>query len=155
MRGRISREAEQLRKSFIDWALTMETNECVLWPFGKQTDGYGAFRGKIVSRIVRELAYGPPPTAKHEAAHSCQQSRACINKRHLRWDTHKGNQRDKIAHATSMRGELAPRAKLTKEDVLKIREEDGKIPRQVLADRYGGDRSTICVIANRKSWSWL
>ena len=154
MRGRISREAERLREAFIEQTLKAETDDCIVWPYGLQTDGYAAFRGKIVSRLVCERAYGGPIPPKIEAAHSCK-SKACIDKKHLRWDTRHGNMRDMILHGTSTRGEKSTRAKLTKKDVLEIRIKDGKIPRAVLADRYGVDKSTICLIANRKSWAWL
>ena len=155
MRGRISRHAERLRDEFIEQALVTETNDCIIWPFSLQTDGYAAFRGLIVSRVICERAYGPPPTPKHETAHSCRQSRACVNPRHLRWDTRKGNMADTIPHGTQTRGQKIGWGKLTEADVLKIRAQDGTIPRQVLADLYSVDKSTICLIANRKSWTWL
>ena len=155
MRGRISREAERLREAFIEQALTIETNDCIVWPYSRQTDGYAAFRGKIVSRIVCERAHGKPPVPWFETAHNCRQSRACINPRHLRWDTRSGNMADTIPHGTQTRGAKIGWGKLTEKDVLEIRAQDGTIPRRQLADRYGVDKSTICLIANRKSWSWL
>lgn len=86
-----------------------EGDECLIWPFSKDRKGYGQvrFAGKlhIVSRLACQEANGPPPTPKHEAAHSCGNGHlACATKRHLSWKTRTENMADKVMHGTSMRG---------------------------------------------------
>lgn len=91
----------QLGLEFIDNALAQETDECIEWPYAKTRAGYPIIWewrfGKTVSdyvhRIVCRLAYGPASSDLHEAAHSCHNP-ACINKRHLSWQTHQQNTSD-------------------------------------------------------------
>lgn len=81
--------------------LAYEGDECMPWPYGRYASGYGRIRGSIVSRLVCEAVNGPPPTPKHEAAHSCGKGHeGCVTKGHLSWKTHAENMADTIAHGT-------------------------------------------------------
>jgi len=78
--------------AFIKNALSIETDDCIIFPFSLFKNGYGqvTFNGKKTQahRVSCWLAYGPPPKGKNEALHApviCH-NRACINKRHLRWE---------------------------------------------------------------------
>jgi hypothetical protein len=55
-------------------------------------------RPRLLTRLICEEAYGPPPTLKHEAVHDtpngCIGTR-CVNPAHLRWATHSENMMDK------------------------------------------------------------
>lgn len=82
-------------------------DECLIWPFGRTTDGYPckitfSFLEKMLAhRLMCQLAHGKPPAPDLHAAHSCGNGHlACINPKHLRWATRKENEQDKILHRT-------------------------------------------------------
>lgn len=79
---------------FFEAAKLQETNDCILWPYGTDRNGYAMMRHKgrkvYAARRMCEEMHGPPPTPEHESAHSCHKRR-CINKRHVRWKTHAEN----------------------------------------------------------------
>jgi hypothetical protein len=109
------------------------------------------------ARLVCELAHGAPPTAKHEAAHSCGNGHiGCVNPNHLRWATKTENEGDKLGHGTHNRGENHGIAKLTKEKVLDIRRRlsSGESERK-LASSFGVSRGAIRSVRNGHSWAWL
>lgn len=65
--------------------LPYDGDECLLWPFARSRGGYGKIavnsRLRTVSRLICEDAHGPPPTAIHEAAHSCGKGHlGCVTK---------------------------------------------------------------------------
>ena len=147
------------------WALAwLETNkdfcgnDCLIWPFAKDRHGYGQIRyeGKpqYVSRIICTHRHGPPPTLKHQTAHSCGNGHlGCVNGEHLRWATRAENEADKLMHGTHQLGERNPSAKLTEVDVAIIRKWHGT--QREIARQYNIDQSTVSFIQNRKSWAWL
>ena len=100
----------KIKRKYLEFllrAMSFETDECILWPWGTQT-GYGSFfkdkKRALAHIFVCHGAHGEPPTTKHEVAHSCG-VRKCINKRHLRWATKSENMADKLIHGTHNRGE--------------------------------------------------
>lgn len=142
--------------------LNYEGNDCLIWPFGKRSNGYGTitFEGKQDSahRVMCRLKNGDPPSAAHEAAHSCGQgSSGCVNPNHLSWKTPKENNADKVVHGTSNRGERMGMSKLNREQVREIRRT--YVPRVVsysmLATKYGVCTGTIGDIIRGKNWFWL
>lgn len=136
--------------------LPYEGDECFFWPYGRNTYGYPMLNREYVHRLVCEEEHGPPPTSSHEAAHSCGKGHlACVNKRHLRWDTRKGNFADKLIHGTDKRGEKSNQAKLTEPDVRRIRDLAGTMSQREIASMFGVDQSTVSDITRRKSWFWL
>lgn len=147
-----------LLKQFAFEASTYSGDECVIWPFGKDRAGYGrmrwAGRDAGAHQVVCELAHGPRPTPKHEAAHSCGMGHTgCVSPTHLRWATHKENHSDRAAHGTNNAGESCGSAKLTEEDVLEIRRVYGPGISQIsLARKYGVESSSIRKILSRVTW---
>lgn len=136
-------------------------DQCLMWPFAMRTGGYGRvhIRGRqqeYAHRIMCSLAHGPPPTPKHEAAHSCGNGpEGCVNPRHLRWDTAKGNAADRAIHGTENCGERNGQAVLTPEDVREIKSCGGLEPQWVTAQRYGVSRQTVSDIRRGKRWAHL
>lgn len=142
-------------------AILYDGDECLLWPFTTNGAGNAQIRhrgrNKLVSRIVCEEEHGPPPTPKHEAAHSCGKGHeACVTKRHLEWKTPKQNNADKLIHGTHNRGDRCPVAKLTEADVREIRRllAGGTVQREI-ATRFGVDQSNISQINRGHSWGWM
>jgi hypothetical protein len=78
--------------AFLDQALLMETDECIIWPFAINGKGYAQvtekqlheWRSRTVASKICEQIYGQRPTELHRAVHSCE-NRACVNKRHCTW----------------------------------------------------------------------
>jgi hypothetical protein len=82
-------------------AIPYSGDECLIWPYAKDSDGYGSIRNRGVHRVVCEEVNGERPTLKHEAAHSCGNGHlACCAPSHLRWATHAENMADAIEHGT-------------------------------------------------------
>lgn len=140
--------------------LPFDGNECLVWPF-QTNDGYGQIAldgsNRSVSRMLCEEMYGPPPTPKHEAAHSCGKGdQGCVAKGHLSWKTPKENSADKIIHGTTNRGERSPTAKITNKQALEIRRLCAQgVKQTTLADQFGVYRSTISRIVSGERWAWL
>lgn len=133
--------------------------ECLIWPFAKNKQGYGVLHAvnssRLAHRIMCEIKNGKPESEKLDAAHSCGNGHlGCVNPMHLRWDSRSGNCSDKMAHGTDNRGEKSPVSKLTNFDVSKIRRLRGSIPQRELAIRFGVDQSNICKIQKNVSWSY-
>ena len=134
-------------------------NECLLWPYGYFSSGYGSIRKNGRARnahaVMLELMAGPSPTTRHDAAHSCG-VRACVNPKHLRWATKSDNCMDKLIHGTHSRGERNWKAKLTKTQVLEIREllEQGMLQREI-GRLYGVSPCTVNAIRTGRNWSHL
>lgn len=146
--------------SFIEHALSCETDECIEWPFGRDRDGYGSIqiakKSLRVMRIVCEKTHGRCPSPKHQVAHSCG-NQPCINKRHLRWATGVENEADKLKHGTRHCGESITFSKLSECDVRNIRAEyaKGDISTVALARFFNVSHSNISTIVLRKSWAHI
>lgn len=144
-----------LKKTIVQF----DSDECLIWPFDKNVNGYGRVKIKGIRRaahrVVCEIAHGLPPNdGIYDAAHSCG-TRACINKRHLRWATPKENSQEKIVHGTIARGERNGNAVMTKESAMTALELKGKMTQREIAERLGITRSSVRDIHIGKSWAWL
>lgn len=137
--------------------LSFDGEYCLIWPFGRYPSGYGFMHSPDgtdrVSRAVCEEVNGPPPTDKHQAAHSCGHGHlGCVTKRHLSWKTPLLNQLDRVAHGTNLEGSRHPMAKLSDDDVSQIRSIGEKVTRRELAARFGVSRTMISNILLGKNW---
>lgn len=86
-------------------------DQCLRWPFGSPRNGYGQVRIDGVdvpaTRYMCTAAHGQPPTARHQAAHSCGKGHdGCVNPKHLRWATPVENSADLKVHKL-IRGPVA------------------------------------------------
>jgi hypothetical protein len=141
-------------------ALVHTSEDCLLWPYGKNRDGYGKIRidGKkfVVSRYVCQLVRGEPPTPDHEASHSCGRGHlGCISPEHLGWKTPAENQADRLVHGTHSRGERCGRAKLTEAAVREILALKGKETQLNLAEMFGVSKTAVGSIHTGRNWAWL
>lgn len=154
--------------AFILNAIQYTGDECLLWPFDHSRKGYGSivWEGKRYSthRFVCQSAHGPAPSLKHETAHNCG-VRRCINPRHLRWDTRKGNAADTLIHGTLRRGNAVNGSKLTDTQIQEIRKESRNTKHgrwgvngrtlSELAAAFNVAKSTIKRIRSHKTWGHI
>lgn len=131
-----------------------QDDACLIWPFSI-VRGYGnvGINGKIyyAHRYMCEMVNGPPPTPKHQAAHSCGCGHAgCVNPRHLSWKTPSENQLDKREHGTAYKE--GRRNKLHPQDVIAIRTLKGVRTQDELAEMFGVSRRNIGAILDGRSW---
>jgi len=139
------------RRAFMDAAIASETDDCILWPFGKDTAGYGTInidgnRG-TVNRQVCERVYGA--ANGRLSRHSCH-NKACINPRHLSWGTPMQNVHDSIAVGAMQRGERNGHARLTEGDISEIRSSNATA--KELAERIGVSAAYVRQIRRRERW---
>lgn len=156
------RTFEGTAQAWLETHKNFSGDECLIWPFKRNWQGYARMyhEGKqtMVSRLICVHRRGPPPTPKHEAAHSCGKGHlGCVNGSHLRWATRKENHADMLIHGTHGRGERNSTAKLTEADVLAIRALRAAtgLSQSKIARRYGVTRAAVCDIVIRRSWAWL
>lgn len=149
-----------LAKFVRDTVIPYDGDECFIWPYGRGAHGRAmgstGSASRFVSRTVCEAAHGPPPTPKHEAAHSCGRGHeGCVAKRHLRWATPAENQADRTIHGTSNRGSRHGMGKLTEDDVRQIRMLQGTLFHREIADLFGVSREAIGLVLRGERWRWL
>lgn len=149
-----------LKRWINDVALRHTGDECLTWPFSKNGKGYGTLsvNGKTgeAHRYICNLVNGPPPTPKHQAAHSCGKGHeACISPIHLGWKTNAENKADKLVHGTHNRGERHVNAKLTEPEAREILSLKGLELQRQIAKRFMVSPSLISGIHAGLKWSWL
>lgn len=137
-------------------AETDHGDACVPWPLCVGKDGYGQIWAEgtrwTASRYVCTLAHGEPANPRMQAAHSCR-NRACVNPRHLSWESVAGNQMHRVRDKTSNRGEAHGQSKLTDEDVRLIRKLYSKgWTLAELAEMFGVSSPTIHRVVKRTGW---
>lgn len=138
-------------------AVPYDGDDCLIYPFNRNEDGYGKVRidGSVVGAHAYVLAqrHGPRPEGM-ECCHSCGGGHAgCVTFRHLRWDTHANNMADAVAHGTSRNapryGEDHHDFRATDDVVAAIKTDlaSGMLQREV-AEKYGFGQSHISRIYN-------
>lgn len=157
---KISKPGEALSWLF-DIALNHSGDACLIWPFGRESNGYGRVyykkRVRSAHRLVCKLAHGKPPTKSHYACHSCGRGEdGCVNQRHIYWGTHKDNEADKVEHGTVAVGEALPQSKLSDSKVVKILKLIKRdFSNREIAERFGVAPWTIGRIRHNKSWKHI
>ena len=123
---------------------------CLIWPFAS-TGGATVQMGvehTNVFRLMCEYRNGPPPTDKHQAAHSCgRRHAACVNPLHLSWKTNGENQKERFQHSGPQ-----PRFKLTPAQVDEIRALEGRATVYDIAEQFKVSPNNIRSILAGKLW---
>lgn len=142
------------------WSKVNKTDGCWLW-IGATDRRYGSFswsgrRLAKAHRISWELAHGPIPDGMC-VLHRCDVP-LCVRPAHLFLGTQKDNLRDafrkgRMEGRRTAHGEQIDGSRLTRDDVLAIRESDASA--SVLAQRLGVCKSTVVRARNGSCWSHL
>jgi len=132
-------------------------NGCLIWTGATERFDYGVFnfRGQryVTHRIAYELFNGY--RTDKNVLHSCDVPR-CFHPLHLREGTQAENMRDMAKRGRSTRGSKNPRAKLTEDRVIEIRQvlATGKTCREV-GEQFNISRNAISAIRNGYSWKHI
>jgi hypothetical protein len=146
----------EARKWFEDHVY-LETDECIVWPFGVVTNGYGGIKIRKSQRVhvlAYKRHYGEIPEGMFVCHGSCH-NKLCMNYRHLYLGTNSSNQLDRRRDGTvpDQYGEKNHSVKLSDLDVSKIIEfyDSKKYIQSELADLFGVSQFGISyVLRNRR-----
>ena len=134
---------------------------CWEWTGNRHHQGYGRFRrgNRILKahRVSYELHKGDIPEGMF-VCHSCDNT-ACVNPDHLWLGTHDQNMDDMVRKGRANRdpstklGERNPAAKLSADDVERIRSLRGKVYQRDVAAEYGICQQMVSRIQTGKNWT--
>ena len=148
---------EKLKDRILSKVKIRKPHECWEWQGAFWSTGYGRayISGKSVGahRVVFEIFKGPIPPG-FCVLHKCDNPRCC-NPAHLFLGTHKDNVKDKVIKGRQAKGEKNSQAKLTEEEVCRIRYlYDNKLANQVqIAEMFGMSQQEISNIVRRRKWA--
>lgn len=141
-------------------AVAAEGSECVLWPWGLTSAGYGSIscggRSRLISHLILEMSGSSRPDfPRNHALHSCD-VRTCGNRSHLSWGTNAENIRQKMLRGRSKVGPVGVahhNAKLNPEKVRQVRTLlAGGLPLDAVAERFQVSRPAIARIRDGRAW---
>lgn len=107
---------------------------------------------RLVHQLVLEAFVGPRPSGMQcRHLNGCKTDNRAAN---LRWGTAKENAADNVRLQVNPRGEMVASAKLTAEQVVRMRSEWNGVSVGVgtLARRYGLNKKTVTRILRRERW---
>lgn len=139
----------------IDLLETIQSDECMIWPYATNHFGYGVINKNYhiyrVHRIAFHFAngYWPPIDTRH----TCDNP-SCFNPAHLIAGTRKENVADALSRGRHSVGEHRPNSKLTNTAVLKMRNDHQfrSISFRKIAMEYGVDESVVRDVLARRIW---
>jgi hypothetical protein len=142
------------------WSYINKTDECWNW-LGcvDRNTGYGklSFNGRKNSsphRVAYELTFGIIPIGMW-VLHKCD-NRICCNPSHLFLGTSEDNINDMLNKGRNPIGEKVGTSKLTKEEVVSIKEMLGDGMKHIdIARMFGVKKVTISAIATKRNWAWV
>lgn len=143
-------------KRFWDKVAIGGENECWAWTAGLRGKGYGSFwldgKTRKTNRVAYKLANGPIPEGLH-VLHTCDNC-LCVNPDHLWLGTHADNMDDRQARDRQAKGESVGTSKLTREQVVEIRERysAGGATQAALGEEYGVSSSLVGRVVRRECW---
>lgn len=136
--------------------------ECWYWTGFKNEDGYGKFglngQAQGAHRVSYTIAHGLP-NPKLELRHTCNVEH-CVNPNHLIEGTHQENMDDRTATgwkpSVTVRGEEVGSAKLTNEQVARIREMGSAgMTHDQIAVSFPVSAATVGRVIQRKIWKHI
>ena len=150
------RRGQNIRNRLVS-AVRVNDEGCWEWQRSLDKSGRGRIRNggeHIFASRASFIAFNGPIPDGMIVCHSCD-NRACINPKHLWLGTQKDNMQDmheKGRYKGCARpGEKHSKAKLSKQEVLKIRQDD-RAQRDIAKD-YKVSRPLISLIKSRKLWA--
>lgn len=102
--------------------------------------------------VIARTFLGPRPAGLHVAHRDGDKLNNALSS--LRYATAKENADDKLIHGTAPLGEAVYCARLTADDVKKIRAERGTLL-AITADRFGISPQHVCAIQLRRRWAHI
>lgn len=131
----------ELRR-FFEEASIYDGSECLIWPYNRNTAGYGYLkigkRSSYAHRLICERVNGQPPDDKPFALHSCGNGHlGCVTPNHLRWGSAKDNSDDSRTHGTIACGVNNGACRITDEVVTLIRKRAGSATQRELSTIFG------------------
>lgn len=144
------------------WKYVQKSDGC--WAWTGTADGSGRGRLNInvsykrcvpdlAARISWKISKGPIPD-KLFVLHRCDNPN-CVNPDHLFLGTQLDNIKDMVAKGRVATGERRNSAKLTDEEVCRIRSLYPSLSEPALARMFGVDNSTLHAIVSGKTWKHL
>lgn len=149
-----SRNGKTWEESF--WSKVKTGSGCWIWMGAKTPAGYGNFMHKdkwyTAHRFAFENKVGKIPK-EMLVCHSCDNP-SCVNPKHLWLGTPKDNLQDMVKKNRGVRGSKHHLAKLTEQDIKKIRElyKTGKYKQVELSRMFNVGNMQISRIVNKKRW---
>jgi len=139
-----------IKERFLEKVVKVSSG-CHEWIGCLMPNGYGQFHkdGKTAyaHRVAWEIEHGEEPS--EYVLHKCD-NRKCVNPEHLFIGSFYDNMNDMVEKGRQAHGEKNHHAKLTKEQVLQIRQEIGT--NQEIGEKYGVTRSLISMIRSGRIW---
>lgn len=132
---------------------TKVVSECWFWLAQKDKDGYGILSGNNSNTRAHRYSfekYNGKILSGNVIRHTCDNP-SCVNPKHLLQGTTKQNCEDMLERKRDcMIGSRNNKAKLTENDIPKIRADSGTI--NSIAEKFNVSCSTIKRIKSRKQW---
>jgi len=125
---------------------------CLIWPFARESrvgrgiiGSNGSGRSQWAHRVMCEMVNGPPPTPKHQAAHTCGNGdQGCVNPNHLKWRTNSENQLERYrVHGRGNPNANGFKGRFTPEQITRMRSQYGEFTQVKLAEMYGCSLGTV------------
>ncbi len=159
-------EADELREFIRSNISTDNGTGCWEWARHINTSGYGGCAGskwhrkynKSMAHQLSIIAFKELYNASLLVLHKCN-NRKCSTPDHLYLGTHRDNKRDSIIKGTAKipdnKGTRCGTCKLSEREVLEIRDLEGYLTQQQIAEIYNVSRPHIGDILLRQRWAWL
>lgn len=150
-----SRLKDKRRDKYFNSKYEIKDNGCWEWIGSRDRKGYSRFGIKTKAyRYSYEKFKGKIPQ-NMSICHSCD-NKGCVNPNHLFLGTNEENQEDKVKKNRQAKEESHGRSKLTRENVIDIREKIIKgVGCRYLANQYHVTIGLIYHIRDRKIWKNL
>ena len=147
-------------EAFIAECLTMDTENCVKWPFYRDEFGYGrayvsGFTSRLAHRIICEMRHGVGKDGRNVVRHLCGNGHlGCVNPNHLDWGTCKDNSGDMIIHGTKPLGTTTGLSVLddtSVKEIRRLRRQQG-LTYRALGEVFKVAVGTIQAVIERRTW---